>query len=634
MINNAIFTKQKKEELLKNIKNFEKNLKVKLSSSNQLTIILNSNNNNIAQILEFIDNYKDYYGIEDYTIGSTSLEDVFLRVNNLIYLNQNFNRNKNIQIKNISIEGNNILNENNINNNISSNNNIANENNINNNIINNNISLEENNSKNIINENNNNNILEIQNMELESSNSSFSQFLIHISRLFSGFWKMKSIQFLNYLYCIIYLYIYLIIHVTILNYQPVTKNNFDLINLLENNLIFTNDNNYLEKSSIYKKSIKFKKVNTQESMKNFTEEIYKKAYLNIGKSGIHINKQNENLTEIYNTEIPLNVSSYILANTMLSVSAFLKNEYNIDAVIFPEITFTQETLVDVNKVNGMLILGYVATFSYTTYITIILSEKIREKVNGLKHLIYLSGSNMISYWCSHILYDFIRFSILNLFMSIGIFFVSQASIYIFILFTVSTFSVIFFDYFLSEIFASEKMSQLALFFIYFFFLIIPNILGIIFEFNIQEILLNPNYTIYDIIPITAILKGCYSMTLSFFPEMIQANKRIIKSIIIQLINALIYLVLFILAEKKIINRVLNYIKIKYLIRDSNTILSSEKVNVQFLNDNYLSAEETNSLLQNYNQIKTLNNNNINLNLVETEKNKIMEDISENKIPTK
>ena len=591
MVNEKIFTNKKKEELLIQIRIYEPYLEVKLLTKNQMTVIIQSNNKNINLILEMIENNKEVYGIEDYTISSTSLEDVFLKVNSFLYNKRKGNINAN------------------------------NENNINNkNIINNNENIIDNN--NII---KNNEIIEIKMPEISMFPTFLSQLLTHLSRHFSGLWRLKSIHLLNYIYCISFLYLYLIIHITILNKKPVDEYKLDLIELLESNNIFINDEEYLKSSSIYKNSFNFKKINTQSNIEKFIEEIYKNAYLNIGKSGIQIEKK-ENEILIYNTEIPTVISSYIMANILLTTSSFLKNEYNINAQIFPEITYTQQNYIKLNEINSMLVLGFVASTSYTFYLMSFLSEKIREKLIGLKHLLYLNGANMLSYWISFLIYDFLRSFIFIILISLGLLLVSEAGLYIFVLLTMASFSCIFFTYFLSNFCRTGKSSQLLLLLIYITFSLIPAILGAFFDIDVNSTLINPNYSIFDILPMTSILKGCYSMTLSFFPGMVSADKYVLKSMLNQLINCIIYMILFILSENNIFKRILNYIKTKWIIKDSNVVFSEGLINEQFLNDNNLDIQD---LGVNENQ----NINNLNLNLVEREKSKIMNDLSNN-LPTK
>ena len=325
ILNDKICTDEKKEELLNEIKKYEPDLEVKLSTKFQVQFVLQSNNENISQILEIIENNKELYGIEDYSISSTSLEDVFLKVNSNIYYKDNY-----------------LKKENENNNNIKS-----------------------------------NEIIDIQIPKMDISPTFANQLLIHLRRHFSGFWRLKSIHILNYIYCIFFLFVYIIIHVTILNIDPVTENKLDLIDLLESNDIFTNDEEYLKKSSIFKNSFNFKKINAQSNIENFIEEIYKNAYLNIGKSGIQVEKKINGI-HIFNTEIPINKLSYIMANILLTTSSFFKNEYNINVEIFPEITYIQETYIEFNKLNVMILFGAVSSSSYIFFLMFFLSERIKE----------------------------------------------------------------------------------------------------------------------------------------------------------------------------------------------------------------------------------------------------------------
>ena len=70
------------------------------------------------------------------------------------------------------------------------------------------------------------------------------------------------------------------------------------------------------------------------------------SWANIAKGSISINGKktwNEtNYVDVYNTYIFNNLNGYLFANTFLIVSSFLKNEYNIDASIFTEIEEEEE----------------------------------------------------------------------------------------------------------------------------------------------------------------------------------------------------------------------------------------------------------------------------------------------------
>ena len=72
-------------------------MKEKFTTKNQITLILQLNDQNISNILEIIENNREIYGIEDYIISSTSLEDVFLKNNsNIFYQKKDNKENENI----------------------------------------------------------------------------------------------------------------------------------------------------------------------------------------------------------------------------------------------------------------------------------------------------------------------------------------------------------------------------------------------------------------------------------------------------------------------------------------------------------------------------------------------------------
>jgi len=329
---------------------------------------------------------------------------------------------------------------------------------------------------------------------------------------------------------------------------------------------------------------------------------------------------------------------------MLSVSSFLKNEYGINGIIFPEITYTNENDKENDNELSSIYLGMLAPMAYNIYICYIVGEVLREKKNGMKHLLYLSGVNMFSYWFSFFIFHFFKLLLLNSFFTLGIYFVSDAGIYIFSLLILSSFSSLFFIYSLIKYFEKEEsimnLYSYALILIFIFVYLISNIINI----NLFGLFISPDYNILDIFPMFSQIKGCYSFTVSYYEGIAASNTRIIKTIIIQLINCIIYLVLMILTEKNIFRKGFNYIKVKYFINDSNIAFSNVQINEEFLNDNNLTKTEQTPLLQNniQNEIENTINNNvdngsknaINSNLVAIERNRIIEDNNKNSIPTK
>ena len=87
LINPTKFNENYKQECYQGILEFEPKAEIRVASKGIFSINIQSENNNIAQIFHFIEQNKEKYGIEDYTVGSTSLEDVFLKINNKANLN-------------------------------------------------------------------------------------------------------------------------------------------------------------------------------------------------------------------------------------------------------------------------------------------------------------------------------------------------------------------------------------------------------------------------------------------------------------------------------------------------------------------------------------------------------------------
>jgi len=579
--NNKKFTEEVKKELYEKIEEYDPGLQVKISSKNEYSFILNYNNENINKIFNQIEENKQNYGIEDYSVSSSSLEEAFFKVNcNNFVLNENDNK-----------------------------------------------------------INNNNEIIDFQNLDFKISMSFCAQIIIHLKRLFLGLWRQKTNQLLELLFCSFLFYVILLTKITI--YAPkVTKNKFDLVSLLEHNQIFTNDIKYFQSLYMNTKKIKFKEIKQQETIEKFIEEIYKNAYLNIGKAGIQINKVNENKIIFYNTEIPMNKTSYIISNIMLSVSSFLKNEYGINALIFPEITYTNENDKDDNKFNSIYF-GISVPIAYNLYICLAVSDIIQENKNGLKHLLYLSGINMFSYWVSLFIFHFFKLFFMNLIISLGIYFVSGTGIYIFSLLIFASFSSIFLYYSIIKYIEQDIILLIVLFISIILIAIFGFLIVLIFKINLYNLLMSPDYNFIDLLPMTSEMKGCYSFAISYYNTMSASNVRIIDIIIIQFINFTIYLVLMILNEKYIFQKVFNYIKVKLFINDSNTTFSNEKINEEFLNDNILLKIEKLPLLSNNIQNENINNddvkgnkNTINSNLVDNERNRIIEDSNKNIIPIK
>ena len=606
LVNSNVCTNEKKQKLYNELIKYEPNLEIKISSKGLFSLNIQSNNQNIKEIFYIITNNKEEYGIEDYTVSSTSLEDVFLKLNHKITLNEEDNI-ENAQIK----------------------------------------------------------VNEFNGLNYGISLSFFSQLKSHIKRGYFSLWRNKCFSFLELLMGLFVLYIYIIIYYNLLGQQ--SKNDLSLVDLLENNKIYVCENNqdFLEASYVNDDlcSVNLKTLNNENNKNSFIDLIYQNSVGNIGKSGIcvtNINSQNEDY-EVINSEIPLSIPSYIMANSMLIVSAYLKKEYGIKAAIFDEII--NNKINDVGQVNAsqistMFSICFACSISLCIYLATIIAEKIKERVKNIKQILYLSGTNMWSYWCGFLVVDITKMIVFSSLAAVSIYFINDYASYIWLNLFLTIFSSLFFVYSISFMFEKEESGQKALSFLVFILLIIIAIVILIMtalnlDLDLSFLLNSYNFTIFDITPITSFMLSSFRLTFSYYffetMYMPDSNEKldfgilgslyrpkiyILTSFIVHIINFIFYSGLLILLESGYLREFFNYIKVKYLIKESNITFSNTQMSEEFLSNNYITEGNT-PLLRDTNNIIDSNNNNINKtnNYIEKEISKINNDL-ENKLTTK
>ena len=190
LLNSSIFNENYKHQLYNQLNKYEPNLEIKISSKGLFSVNIQSNNKNIKEIFDVIEANKAEYGIEDYTVSSTSLEDVFLKLNHKIE---------------ISDQNNEIIKVDSLN----------------------------------------------ENLEINGSASFLSQLNSHTKRGFFSLWRNKGYSFLELMIGLFTLYIYVIIYSSVLGKE--SQNTLSLTDLLENNDIFICENNqdFFKASYVY-----------------------------------------------------------------------------------------------------------------------------------------------------------------------------------------------------------------------------------------------------------------------------------------------------------------------------------------------------------------------------------------------
>ena len=574
LINSQVFNDQKKKEIYEKIKIYEPNAQIKIASKSVFSINIQSNNTHIPEMFQLIENSKAEYGIEDYTVASTSLEDVFLKINNKSDLNDmKYSQKEIIAQPNVNLENINISN---------------------------------------------------------FSTQLFSQ----LSRNMLPLYRNKIMIILEYFsgLGIIYVFVFLFRGLIF----GLTNSKMDLIDLLGANRayiyenpsvegVFKNSYAYSEgsitlKNLIYKPGDIFQLIN----------EAFTEAFAHVAMGSISINEANDNNWETYITGMN---QGYIFADTTFVVSAFLKKHFDIDAIIFSsveekkEMSIGKNREIDGNTVGVLIIVCIGSVMGYIIYLGGLVNEKIKERKTNIKHLLYLSGSNSFSYWLSFFIIDYFKLLIFTILLIIPIFYVNSTGGYYFLLnVLVIDASSLVFIYFVS-FFGSNAESGVKFLFLlilgYIIFIILFTIFAVfLLLINIQLLLYvynsfadSYNFTIFDFTPVTSMLLSfgriLYGISNHGFDPTHQYGPAtyLYTSFIAQGINFVIYLILLILMEKGVLREFLNYIKVTYCISERNFVFSAEQVSDEFLIYNNVH----NPLL--LNQVDDGNNNIINTNAV-------------------
>ena len=111
VINSKTFNEESKRIIYEKIKEYDPQAEIKIASKGVFALNIQENNDHISEIFNYIEESKAQFGIEDYIIGSASLEDVFLKINNranikqMKYVNQNTELEGFIQENRIEPEG-------------------------------------------------------------------------------------------------------------------------------------------------------------------------------------------------------------------------------------------------------------------------------------------------------------------------------------------------------------------------------------------------------------------------------------------------------------------------------------------------------------------------------------------------
>ena len=537
---------------MEKIKTYDPQAEIKVASKCLFSINLQSNNEHVAEIFKYIEESKREFGIEDYTVASTSLEDVFLKINNKADLND----------------------------------------------------------MKYINQENNNNEQIIVPENLVGMTGCCSQLISQLHRNFLPIKRNFFVFLLEYFAGLGIIYIFVFLFRGLI--YGITNEELRLIDLLEDNKIYIYESNsienYLKNSYVYDSSnyISLKKLPSEpQNLKELINLSYENSFANIAEASISLKKDGNNLLAYVSQ---LN-EGYLFANVMFIVSAFLKNEYNIDATILSKILYKKEMSIGDDKrmnedtISVLIIVCLGSVFGFVIFLGGLINEKIKERKTNIKHLLYLSGSNSWSYWLSFFIIDYLKLIIFTVLLIIPIYYISSSGGYYFLLnMIIIDLSSLIFIYFIS-FFGSNADSGVKFLFIlllsFFVGLICFTILAVFLSIITPYIILyvynsftdSYNFTIFDITPVT-------SMILSFGRILYGvANYEGIPlykygpgtylrtSYMVQFINLVFYGIFLILMETGYLRIFLNYLKLKCCISERNFVFSQEQISDEFLTFN-------------------------------------------------
>ena len=570
LINSSVFNEEYKKQFYNSILQYEPNVEIKVASKGIFSINIQSTNQHISELFDYIEQNKSKFGIEDYTVSSTSLEDVFLKINNKTCLNDYLKKDEN----KIDIMG---------------------------------------------------------NFGIVTTSDFFSQLHAQIMRSLFPLYRNKILFFLELLSGLGFVYIFIFFFSDFIINATNTKLN--LIEVLESNHIYIYEKNikknYLKNSYIYQKgSINLKKIKEEpKNIIDFMNLVYNQSYANIAKGALYINGTNPDLYEVYNTEVDTSLNGYFYANIILFVSAFLKNNYNIDAAIIPEISVN---IISGNQENidflsffkdfiVLIIVCLISLFGFVIFLGGLMLEKIKEKRTNIKHLLYLSGSNLFTYWLGFFIVDYIKLLFFNILLIFPIYFVNGVATYFCLDLLLISLSSLSFIYFISFFCSKDDEGSKILFLVVFGFILIISFLCVTFKNSLLKY--TSSFTeiyklsFFDLTPVTSMALSFLRIIISYslFHTIDEVSSSLgnafgtgfnlnnimgfqrpkiylYTSFIAQGVNLIIYSLLLIFAESGILGKIIHRIQLKIFESKNNYVFSQELVPDEFsMNNNNLNS---------------------------------------------
>ena len=526
IVDSKKFNHQIQNYLFQNIQKIDNNVTVKIASKGVFSLNFPKVNHSIKNIFHFIDENKDNCFIKDYTISTTTLENVFLKLNSFSHIFNESNEQK--QETGLQIQSN-------------------------------------------------------QNFLYNKSSSFGIQLIKNIQRNFIPLWENKINFFLELLSSLLLLIIYVFIFSSFSGKDKTKYRDFKSLLTGRNEIYITkNVENYLKDSlyiSHYNLKIPFKNINYTHS-NNDTIDTFIQKTLSLSKYYnekllIDFYKINEDYN--FNILYQENAEEYSYAALSLIISNYFYKEYKIKVTFIDEISNTPSKKNEINKIFAEMLFNILSIlfifFSLILYGGVALAPIVRERCNKLKHMLYLSGGNMFSYWIGFLFVDLFKYFILFLCIYLCLLnFSTEYFINLIPLFICYSISISIFIYLFSFLIDKEEQALKSYIILCVaIFVIIPNIMGIFiapFSQILIDLLQNNLFspwliTYYEICPISSLYYALIRILLAFFFEKQEIkefknvpppSKLILIHSIYLFCESLFWGLLLILAENKLLNK--------------------------------------------------------------------------------
>ena len=577
----------KRMELYNHLRNIDNSAEVKIESKGVYSINFSNINDNIIELFRIIDENKNNCGIENYTVSTTTLEDVFLKLNDKNFSQET--KKLNSEISNNEIKNENVIIEN----------------------------------RNFINYN--------------KQAGCFKQIYDNTYKNLIPLWRNKSVFIIEILTGLLLITFYLAINDKVQSTLSVETLNYN--KLFQYDSIYygidgdESEFDWLINSDFVKNNkVEFKKLEIDSEKKGnislIDEWFYKQSKYKNEKSFLYFKKENDRI-RIYNLYREYQPEYFVITTNMILNEIYknksdTNNYFSIfdtfsgikDDVKISEIRKIYNLFVSINSVIMVWI-------SFNSFISNMIKTPISNRINNIKHLLFLSGENIYAYWIGNLIIDFIKFLIYLFCLMLILVWFSNMYWYSLIILICFFFPTIFIIYSFSYILDNPNSG--LTFCNYFFNFIGIGLIAVDFIIGYDPTKTNFKLSISDIFPCSCLFMGLLKLSIFYELRKLNLNKIwtvIGYQVITYLIQVVFYIFIFVGFELRLIPKLFNYILFELsfkqydlndniMIESSNEITNIEKNSSEILDDqNKLSQ----NLLETNNNIiiKSTNNNAENL----------------------